>query len=324
MKPVRRIRADSRRPLVLIGADVDPRISGMRRPSWDPWDPLEQIANLESALGNDLPAITWLIRADDTIRQLTGSFESGYLSRWALWERLQSRNHEMGWHFHHWTFRESCNVFDPDPQWLGEAYQALSRYFPVLSTRMGWDYANNAAMRKLELLGVCLDFSALPGHIVWVTMEGKRILVDWRHCGAEPYHPSAADYQTPGASPLRLWEVPICSFPADAATAAKRILWRAAHGEYSFRGLFNKTRVLTASWRELPPRLDVLAFYFHPEELTGTGIANFINNVAKLREQFDPEFVTGQELASRLSRRDADTNICHNTASPCSSNAGDE
>lgn len=322
MNPARRLQADSSRPLILIGADVDPRIPGMRRPPWDLWDPLEQIANLENALGDDLPPITWLIRADDTIRYLTGSFESGYISRRTLWDRLQYKRHEMGWHFHHWTFRGNRNGFDPDPQWLSEAYQALSRYFPVRSVRVGWDYANSATMRQLELLGVYLDFSALPGQIAWVTMEGERILVDWRRCAANPYHPSAADYQTPGALPLRLWEVPICPFPADVAEVTKRVLWRAIHGEFSFGGLFSKTRVMTTSWLELPPNLDVLAFYFHPEELTAAGIANFTSNIAKLREQFDPEFVTGVELASRLSRHDADTNIRHEPASLTPSNSG--
>ena len=38
--------------LVVIGADVDPRLPGMRRrPDWDPWDTLERIPHLEAALG---------------------------------------------------------------------------------------------------------------------------------------------------------------------------------------------------------------------------------------------------------------------------------
>ncbi|MFI5179668.1 MAG: hypothetical protein ACHQO8_13945, partial [Vicinamibacterales bacterium] len=153
--------------LVLIGADVDPRLPGMRRrPSWDAWDPLDLIPNFETALGSDLPCITWLIRADDTIRHVTGSFESGYTSRRAMWDRLASRGHELGWHFHHWTYGHR-DGFDPAPSWLPDAFAALSRSFPIASTRTGWDYANNETLRALDALGVRLDFSALPGHLVW-------------------------------------------------------------------------------------------------------------------------------------------------------------
>jgi hypothetical protein len=287
--------------VVLIGVDVDPRLPGMRqRPSWDAWDPLDLIPTLEAALGSALPPITWLIRADDTIRHVTGSFESGYTSRRAMWDRLQSRGHELGWHFHHWTYGEHADGFDPCPSWLPDACAALARFFPIATTRTGWDYANNETMHALEALGVRLDFSALPGHLVWWTVDGERIVVDWRRAPRAPYHPGAGDYQQPGAAPLTLVEVPITSFRADPASMAKRAVWRALHGAWSLRGLSAKTRFLTQPWPEPPPPADVLAFYFHPEDLAGDGAANAARNIALLRERFDPEFVTGQTLASRL------------------------
>jgi hypothetical protein len=253
------------RQLVLIGADVDPRVPVMRqRPSGDAWDPSDLIPNLEAALGSDLPSVTWLIRADDTIRYLTGSFESGYTTRRAMWDRLQSRGHELGWHFHHLTFGDPAGGFDPNPAWLTAAHGALSRFFQVSSTRTGWDYGNNDTMRALETLGVRLDFSALPGHLVWWTIDGERIVVDWRRAPRVPYHPSSHDYQQPGSSPLQLLEVPIASFRADTISMAKRAVWRTLHGTWSFTGLGAKTRFLTHPWPGLPPHADVLAFFFHP------------------------------------------------------------
>jgi hypothetical protein len=131
-------------------------------------------------------------------------------------------------------------------------------------------------------------------------MEGEQILVDWRRCPLAPYHPNAADYQAPGGASLRLLEVPIASFQANPGVVVKRILWRALHGESSMMGVAAKTCKMTAPWGELPRRANVLAFYFHPEELTSTGIANFTRNIAHLRERLDPEFVTASELTSRL------------------------
>ena len=294
----------SPRPVALIGADVDPRLPGMRQqPAWDAWDPLELIPPLLAGLGGDLPAITWLIRADDTIRHVTGAFDSGYTTRHAMWAGLESRGHELGWHLHHWTFGERASGFDPDPPWLPDAHAALSRLYPVRSTRLGWDYANGDTMARLESLGIQIDFSAIPGHLVWWTIDGERIVVDWRRCPPVPYHPSRADYQRPGAAPLRLLEVPITSFRASPIGMAKRAVWRLLHGEWSLRGLAAKSRQMTQAWPAPPPAADVLAFYFHPEDLTAEGIVNFGRNVTTLRERFDPEFLTASELASRLANQ---------------------
>ena len=287
--------------LVVIGADVDPRLPGMRRlPDWDPWDTLERIPHFESALGADLPAITWLIRADDTIRHVTGTFDSAYVKGKDTWARLRARGHELGWHFHHWTFDATTDGFDPDPAWLPDAHAALTRHFTIRATRTGWDYCNSATMRRLAALGVTLDFSSLPGHLVWWTIDGERILVDWHRAPRSPYRPGRNDYQRPGAPALDILELPIASFRADAATMAKRSLWRLLHGRLSLAGVSAKTMLMTQPWPEAPRPADVLAFHFHPEELTADGIAAFARNLALLKDTFDPEFVTASEAASRV------------------------
>jgi len=287
--------------LVVIGADVDPRLPGMRRlPAWDPWDTLERIPALESALGADLPAITWLIRSDDTIRHVTGAFDSAYVTRQDMWTRLHARGHELGWHFHHWTFGANADGFDPDPSWLPDAHAALARHFAIRATRTGWDYSNTLTMRRLAALGVTIDFSSLPGHLVWWTIDGERILVDWHRAPGHPYRPSRDDYQRPGRPALDILELPIASFRAGATTMAKRSLWRFLHGKLSLAGVSARTMMMTQPWPEAPRRADVLAFHFHPEELTPGGIAAFARNLALLKDAFDPEFVTATEAASRL------------------------
>jgi hypothetical protein len=287
--------------LVVIGADVDPRLPGMRRlPSWDPWDTLERIPDLESALGADLPAITWLIRADDTIRHVTGAFDSAYVTRKNMWTRLHARGHELGWHFHHWTFGATGDGFDPDPAWLPAAHAALGRHFTIRATRTGWDYSNSPTMRQLAALGVTIDFSSLPGQLVWWTIEGERIFVDWLRTPNHPYRPGRDDYQRPGTPALDILELPIASFRAGATTIAKRTVWRLLHGKLSIAGVSAKTRMMTQPWPGVPQRADVLAFHFHPEDLTAEGIDVFARNLALLKDAFDPEFVTATGAASRL------------------------
>ena len=290
--------------LVVIGADVDPRLPGMRRrPDWDPWDTLGHIPLLESTLGADLPPITWLLRADDTIRHVTGAFDSCYTTGQDTWTRLRARGHELGWHFHHWTFGATDGGFDPNPPWLSDAHAALSRHFAVQATRTGWDYCNSGTMRTLAALGITIDFSSLPGQLVWWSIDGERILVDWKRAPATPYRPGRDDFQQPGGAgddALRIWELPIASFGATPLTMAKRVVWRALHGELSLAGVSSKTLMMTQPWLRPPWRADVLAFHFHPEDLTAEGLATFSRNVALLKKEFNPEFVTASDAASRL------------------------
>jgi hypothetical protein len=291
--------------LVVIGADVDPRLPGMRRlPDWDPWDTLEHIPHLESALGADLPPITWLLRADDTIRHVTGAFDSCYLSRRDMWTRLHARGHELGWHFHHWTFGATDGGFDPNPPWLSAAHAALSRHFAIQATRTGWDYCNSSTMRTLAALGVAIDFSSLPGQLVWWSIDGERILVDWKRAPGHPYRPGRDDYQQPAGGPgddaLRIWELPIAAFRATLMTMAKRTVWRLLHGELSLAGVAAKTLMMTQPWPRAPRPADVLAFHFHPEDLTAAGVDAFARNVTLLKQAFNPEFVTASVAAARL------------------------
>ncbi len=281
---------------ILIGCDVDPVLPARltRPPDGDIWSPLDRIPELVRELGSALPSLTWLIRADETIRFCTNDFASGYRSRRTMWDDLAKRGHELGWHMHLLSLDAARGefTFHPRPDWLGEAHAALASEIPLRATRTGWDYGSNFLFQELDRLGIEIDFSALPGNRVWCT-HGSRFEVDWLRCSDTPYRPARADYERPGSDPLRLIEVPVAQFRNSVTGTFKRIVWRLLHGCFSPRGLRNKTRLLTDPWGELPVTTsDVWAFYFHPEDLTEAGTRNLAANLERLRRIPGAEFVT--------------------------------
>ncbi len=294
---------------VLIGCDVDPILPLVldRRPQGDIWECLDRIDVLLQRIGSPLPRITWLIRADQSVEFSTGSFLSAYTHRRNLWDRLQQREHELGWHMHTMSYSEAHKefVFDPDPAWLTEAHEQIASCFPVRATRTGWDYGSNTLLAALDRLGVAVDFSALPGNVLWFSVGKVKLRTDWRTCPVNPYRPSRSDYQRPGSDCLSLWEVPAAQFRHSLNGALMRGLLRLRHGYFSFSGANNLTRVLTDEWRELPHfGDDICGLFFHPYDLADTGIRNFAANLNRLQGLPNVEFVTASEAVAWLSSRE--------------------
>ena len=290
---------------IVIGCDVDPNLPAplMRRPDANVWQCLDNIDRLLERSGGELPPITWLIRSDESIRFSTGAYDSGFTAKERLWRSLEDRGHELGWHFHAMSFVHGRGQFglDPDPAWLAAAHGALAAHFRIRATRSGWDYCNNQLLPRLDALGVDVDFSALPGNIIWQQSGDDAVVVDWSRCPRAPYHPSARDYQQPGT--LGLLEVPITQFRNSPLGAATRMLWRMKRGNWSMKGLRTKTRMLTQPWTTLPdlpdprdPSAGVCAFFFHPEDLHPDGIANGLRNIAKLARLPGAQFVKASDV----------------------------
>jgi hypothetical protein len=251
-------------------------------------------------MGRALPVITWLIRSDESVRFCTGSYSSGFTSRQKLWLSLANQGHELGWHMHNLSFDWSRGrfSFDPNPYWLSAAHDSLTEHYPVRATRVGWDYGSTELFNTLDRIGIRIDFSALPGHIVWHGAGSDRVTVDWRRCPPTPYHPDRYDYQTEGPNGLRLLEVPITQFPNSMHGVAKRCVRRISKGCFSMRGLLHKTLKMTDPWQS-PPVFHggIVASFFHAEELTETGVTHFARNVQRLRQMDGVEFMTASQIA---------------------------
>ncbi|MGA3212317.1 MAG: hypothetical protein ABSD20_13505 [Terriglobales bacterium] len=294
---------------IVIGADVDPHLPAIldSRPTGDIWLTTDGISTLKALMGAELPPITWLIRADDSIRFATGSFASGYESRARLWLELMGSGHELGWHFHCMSMQSGVNCFDPDPAWFHEAHQNLSRHFDIRAVRVGWDFGSNRVFDLLEEAKVRVDFSALPGNLTWHRCGSVKLVVNWQGCPELPYYPSRQDYRKEGSRDARaILEIPITQFKNDSAGVIRRVCWRVAHGNFSMEGLGHKTRLMTQSWTSLPklvePNAECWAFYFHPEDLTAAGVQNFVENARRLRAMPGAEFVTASQALDACAR----------------------
>ena len=290
---------------VLLGCDVDPVLPSRlrQRPEIDIWRCLDNVSDFIRACRGQLPRITWLIRADDSVRFASGHFASGYLTRRELWHSLHDDGHELGWHMHLSSFdrRQDCFGFDPDPPWLSDAFHGLSQFFNIRATRTGWDYASNVLFRRFEDLGVTVDFSALPGNVNWQYAGSDKLRVDWLRCPSQCYHPSVDDYQRPGW--MNLLQIPITQFANSARGIAKRMAWRVKNGCFALAGLANKTRLMTQAWPALPAAGGpIWSFYFHPEDLDSGGRNNFLRNLDSIRTLPDVEFVTASQARDFILR----------------------
>lgn len=278
---------------ILIGCDVDPVVpTFLSQPGQVAWEYLDELDRLLRTAGGLLPPITWLIRADEIVRFSAGSWDHIYVKKYALWQSLLGRGHQLGWHVHTASFDSGrkCFGFDPDPAWLSDAHHALAAHFDIRATRTGWDYASNVLFARLEALNIAVDFSALPGYLAWHKVGYDRLQADWVRCPDTPYHPSRNDYQLRGD--MKIIEIPITQFPNSLAGMAKRSAWRLWNGSLCMRGLQGKTKMLTDRWDALPPAGPVAAFYFHPRNLLGDGIANMMRNIELLQTVPGAEFIT--------------------------------
>lgn len=201
---------------IVIGCDTDPDRRSLVNSTADDglsWRGMSEGIPLLKKLVEDLkdseghaPIFTWLLRVDEQIRILHGAY------RWVLenFRRLlldfESTGDELGWHPHFYRlsaekknwYQETDDV-DWQTRMLQQAHDAYMAIFPgrAQSVRVGWDYHNNATMRKLDELGVRIDFSAVPGLSTKTSSSKKRNhnLYDWYISPREPFYPSKADYR---------------------------------------------------------------------------------------------------------------------------------
>lgn len=218
---------------IIIGCDTDPDRPGFLHDVTEPgksWRGVEQgIPSLKELLSgvkdivDETPKITWLLRVDEQTKSIYGDYGWVLTNFRTLWEQLESDGDELGWHPHFYKFDSNRGRWYQealDEVWqigmLENAYEAYSMALPgrAKSVRMGWDYHNNATMRKLCELGVKVDFSALPGLKTRPPNEPTDSLniYDWYISPRRPYFPSEADYRREPCDPekaLGILELPI-------------------------------------------------------------------------------------------------------------------
>ncbi len=210
-----------RKLFIVIGCDTDPDRAGYL--DGVPADALtwhgmtEGIPCLKDAVASvcdhegKSPVFTWLLRVDEQVRRMHGSYAWVLRNHTAFLQLLETSGDELGWHPHFWRFDERANKWHQeslDVAWqirmLQEAHRDYLSVFPgrALSVRMGWDYHNTQTYATLEQLGVRVEFSAIPG---MCTMPRSipahpENLFDWYPTPRHPYYPSRVDYRRPPVS----------------------------------------------------------------------------------------------------------------------------
>jgi len=217
---------------IVIGCDTDPDRPGyidnisLEKLSWRGLsegipETKETVKNVKDA-DDRSPVFTWLIRADEQIKSIYGDYS------WVLAEYkqfltdLEASGDEIGWHPHFYRFNDDHEIWyqeldniDWQCEMLESAFGSFNQVFPgrPLSVRMGWVYHNNETMKKLDELGIKIDFSAVPGMrtISKKTMKFPYNIYDWFITPKGFYHPSASDYRRAakkGENELSILEAP--------------------------------------------------------------------------------------------------------------------
>jgi len=196
--------------------DVDPdgaNLTGER--SQLLWRCINEIPRLGEEFGRRGIPFTFFLRMDEQIGELEGDTLAIYKRHEPLWRNLQQSGNELGWHPHlnyrnggEWLPQRDAQAACHS---LEESWQAVRTLrFPVRCVRMGEAWHCSETMRTVDRLGLRIDSTAVPGRCRQDTMRA----FDWSVTLNRPYHPSCADYRTPGkGDALGILEIPMTTTP---------------------------------------------------------------------------------------------------------------
>ncbi len=246
------------------------------------------------------PVFTWLLRADEQIRDLHGEYAAIARMYRPLLETLRESGDELGWHPHFWrrdgaggTWYQEVEDVDWQVDMLRKAHADLAVCLPdgMKSVRMGWDYHNNRTYRTLEELGVVVDFSAVPGMRTFIGSPPPRgeNFFDWHSSPRTPFRPSHQDYRRPAEGRTkrsRLLEVPnfvstspvwglVSGLQLARKTRNLRLLPQSLRRPTYWINITARPRFFAPLGKQLAKTLRVsdrrsplvFATYFHPDEL---------------------------------------------------------
>lgn len=296
---------------IVIGCDTDPDRSSFVGPL--PEDRLvwrgmlegipalkRELADLRDADGR-APRVTWLVRADEQVRDLCGSYAWCLEAHRGFFDALVAGGDALGWHPHFWRYDAAGRRWYQeveDSAWqatmLREAHRALGLAgLAPASVRMGWSYHTTDTFHTLDALGVQLEFSPFPGLRSYRRAPRARDenQFDWYPTPRTSFHASRRDHRVaaragePAARMLTLpcWTATsrLWGSVAGAQMARKSrlpgLLWDSLHrpsyvinltaGPKLFaplvKGLRNCLKLARAGLGPAP----AFATYFHPDEL---------------------------------------------------------
>jgi hypothetical protein len=325
---------------VVIGCDADPdRKDFLDRVPHDTltWRGLTEgvpllkssLQGVRDATGRE-PVFTWLLRADEQIRDVHGEYAAIARRYQPLLQTLQQSGDELGWHPHFWRrdgargswFQEVEDV-DWQVDMLRKAHADLATCLPdgVKSVRMGWDYHNNRTYRALEELGIVVDFSAIPGMRTFIgtpPTKGEN-LFDWHSSPRTPYRPSREDYRRPAegrANQSRLLEVPnfvstsagwslVSGLQLARKTGNAHLLWQSIRRPTYWINITARPRFFAPLVKQLRKTLSrrdssqlVFATYFHPDELLPN--RSGLYDLESVRENIEAVLGTCDAAGSRV------------------------
>ena len=169
--------------------------------------------------------VTWFVRSDDMMDRVYGDPCWPRVEFSELWDRLEDKGHELGWHPHLWCLDERKGSWyheTGDHDWIDKCLKDGFRAFKQCGfkepacTRMGWDFMDNRIMGCLNGLGIQADLSSLPG----MSYQGRECFDDkiigyhdWEKGHDSVYHPSKDDYKNPGKDSLKIVEIPVTVVP---------------------------------------------------------------------------------------------------------------
>lgn len=194
--------------------------------------------------------ITWLIRVDDGPMWdcMLSLFRDEILG-------LKSVGDEIGIHIHTYVWRPELS------KWVQtidkkhevrivtrsiEMFETRLGFLPS-SVRMGWNTMSNEIMRALDLSGLMVDTSAIPGAYCLGKFGKRDNIYDWYKASGEPYHPSFNDYQKPGN--MKILEMPISTFDTGRSTMLAALINRlsAVKGSSSLLNILPLARMINVN-----------------------------------------------------------------------------
>lgn len=296
---------------IVIGCDTDPDREGFVGPL--PTDRLvwngmltgipalkADVATLTDDAGN-APRFTWLVRADEQVRELHGSYAWCLEAHRELFDGLVRSGDALGWHPHFWRRASATAPWRQDVddrawqvQMLHEAHLALLKAgLTPASVRMGWTYHTSETFNTLDALGVKLEFSPFPGLRSYrkTPRANTDNQFDWFTTPTESFFASRRDCRVPARAgepacrmlTLPCWVAthPVWGLAAGAQMARKSgapaLVWDAIQRPSYvinltarpklFAPLVNGLRKsLKSAQKGLRPA-PAFATYFHPDEL---------------------------------------------------------